>query len=180
MGKLIFVTGGCRSGKSTLALDLAKKRKGRTAFIATAVGIDGEMRRRIKDHKSQRPAEWKTFEQPYAVSGLLGKIGADFDTIILDCVTVYLTNLLVKKYRIAEIEEEIQRVILAIKEGPCRCIIVSNEVGMGIVPATGLGRKFRDLAGGVNKQLAAAADEMYLLVSGIPLRIKNGKIKTHA
>ena len=172
---MIFITGGCRSGKSTLALELARKNKGRTAFVATAVGFDGEMRKRIGDHKKLRPAGWKTFEEPDDLSGLLSSLPKDFKTVIIDCVTIYLTNLLVAKKNIKKIEEEMAAVIRAIQSSPASYIVVSNEVGAGIVPATGLGRKFRDLAGEVNKQLASAADEVYFMVSGIPMKIKNGK-----
>ncbi len=171
MAKLIFITGGCRSGKSTLALDLAKKRGGKTAFVATAVGFDAEMRQRIREHRLQRPRGWESFEAPYALSARLASLPA-FDTVVIDCVTVYLANLMVKKRGAAAIEKEIGLVLERIRTAPGVFIVVSNEVGSGVVPAVRMGRKFRDLAGGVNKSLAAAADRVYLTVAGIPVKIK--------
>lgn len=175
MAKLTFITGGCRSGKSTYAVELAKKSGGKTAFVATAVGFDAEMRGRIKAHKAQRPAAWKTFEEPEKLSALIAQQAVAFDTVIIDCITVYLTNLMIGKKSAKEIEAEVSALITAIRSSRSRFIIVSNEVGMGIVPATALGRKFRDLAGTVNKSLAAAADRVILMVSGLPLTVKNGK-----
>jgi adenosylcobinamide kinase / adenosylcobinamide-phosphate guanylyltransferase len=172
MGKLTFITGGCRSGKSTLALDLAKKRKGRTAFVATCVGFDRELRCRIRAHKGQRPAGWQTFEEPDGLSRLLPAIANDFDTVIIDCATLYITNLLVKKQGAKMIEGEMNAVIAEIRQASCDFFVVSNEVGSGIVPATALGRKFRDIAGGVNKSFAAAADRVFFMVSGIAMKVK--------
>lgn len=167
---ITFITGGCRSGKSTLAVDLARKCHGPVSFIATGLAIDKEMSARIAQHKTQRPKEWKTFEEPDALSKRLKK--PHKGTVIIDCVTIYLTNLLMRKLSDTRIGEEMTAVIGAMKGSPADFIVVSNEVGMGIVPATALGRRFRDLAGGVNKQLAAAADTVYLTVSGLPLKIK--------
>lgn len=172
MGKMIFITGGCRSGKSSFAVDLAKKEMGRVAFIATAEGFDREMRERIKEHRRSRPAAWKTFEEPRDLSRLLASTAADFNLVIIDCVTIYLSNLLLKGHTPARIREEMRRVIRAIKESPCRFIVVSNEVGAGIVPVSAMGRKFRDIAGEVNKSLAAAAQRAYLLVAGIAVKLK--------
>jgi adenosylcobinamide kinase/adenosylcobinamide-phosphate guanylyltransferase len=109
---------------------------------------------------------------PQGLGKKLAVICAGSDTVIIDCVTVYLANLLLKRYPAARIEEEIRTVIKTIRSTPAACIVVSNEVGWGIVPANSLGRKFRDLAGGVNKSLAAAADRVYLTVSGIPIKVK--------
>jgi adenosylcobinamide kinase / adenosylcobinamide-phosphate guanylyltransferase len=172
MGHLTFITGGCRSGKSTLAVELARKQKSRVAYIATAVGFDAEMRKRIKEHKRGRPENWKTFEEPEKLSALLPSIEGSFDVLIIDCVTVYLTNLLVKKISVAGIEKEMYKTLTAIRNAQCRFIVVSNEVGSGIVPATALGRKFRDLAGEANKSFAAAADRVYCMVAGIAQKIK--------
>jgi len=167
---ITFITGGCRSGKSTLAVDLAKKNGGPVIFIATGLAIDKEMAERIARHRTQRPKGWKTFEEPDALSKRLK--GLNRGTVIIDCITIYLTNLLMKKLSDTRIREEMATVIRRMNCSSADFIIVSNEVGMGIVPATALGRRFRDLAGEVNKQLAAAADTVYITVSGLPLKIK--------
>jgi adenosylcobinamide kinase / adenosylcobinamide-phosphate guanylyltransferase len=172
MKKLTFITGGCRSGKSTLAISLAKSQKGRIAYIATAVGFDAEMRARIKKHKTERPGHWITIEEPKELSTRIFSIAELYDTVIIDCLTVYLGNRMVKKLSAENIQEETRNILKAINAAHCQFIVVSNEVGLGIVPATALGRKFRDVAGEMNKAFAAAADRVYCMVSGIPLKIK--------
>lgn len=171
--RVIFITGGARSGKSGHAIELAKRlRTERVAFIATAVIIDSEMRRRIELHKKTRPSSWKTFEEPTNLSGLLKKIGGSFDLVIVDCLTLFISNLLVKKSSADTIKSEIEKALSILKKMKLNAIIVSNEVGLGIVPANRLARDFRDISGTVNQLVADKSDEVNFMVSGIPWRIK--------
>ena len=181
MGKLIFVTGGARSGKSTFAEELAARSENVT-YIATAVAFDEEMRARIRHHKERRPAHWGTVEQYKDLGRVLSDLSG---TVLLDCVTVMLTNLMMdmpvdwekpsaEDAQRAEdsIRGQIDGIVSAAKTRSGTLIVVTNELGMGLVPMTPFGRIFRDVAGRVNQGLAAQADEAYLLVSGIPVRLK--------
>ena len=173
MGKIIFVIGGARSGKSRFAIDLVRaRRKAKTAFIATCRPLDGEMRARIAAHKRVRPSHWRTFEEPERLSAVLEKMGEAFEWIVIDCLTLLVSNLLLKRRGAQAIKDEIGAVISRLGKGKAASVIVSNEVGMGIVPGNRLGRDFRDVAGRINQLVAARADEIYFMVSGIPWRIK--------
>ena len=174
MGKIILVLGGARSGKSTFARVLAGRHK-KVAFIATAEGRDAEMRRRIFAHKRERPSGWKTFEEPRDIRRALNEAGAANDCVIVDCLTLLVSNLLLAKKSETDICGAVSKALTVAKKGKFRTILVSNEVGLGLVPAGRLGRAFRDAAGRVNQQAASAADEVYFLVSGIPLKIKPGQ-----
>jgi adenosylcobinamide kinase/adenosylcobinamide-phosphate guanylyltransferase len=176
MGKIILVLGGARSGKSTFAQGLAEKHK-KVAFIATAQGRDTEMRRRIKLHKLIRPAGWKTFEEPKQLAPLLLKIGDGFDCLLLDCLTLLVSNLMLAKKTEAVILHLVGELLSTVKKRKYALIVVSNEVGLGLVPSNILGRRFRDIAGRANQIVAAAADEVYFMFSGIPLRVKPEKKK---
>lgn len=171
MKKLIFVAGGARSGKSNFAASIAKKHN-RVAFIATCQPLDREMVKRIKIHRESRPENWKTFEEPQKVAVLLNKIDGDYDCILIDCFTLLVSNLLLAKHTEEKIIAEVQSILTNIKKKKVAAIIVSNEVGLGLVPNTKLGRDFRDIAGKVNQLVAKEADEVYFTVSGIPVKIK--------
>jgi len=171
MGKITFILGGARSGKSTYALNLAKKRK-KVAFIATCQGLDQEMQARIKLHKKTRPFHWQTFEEPQKTSELLSKISGKFEVILIDCLTLLVSNLMLKGVKDKAIKKEITKVLAALKKIKADTIIVSNEVGLGIVPENKLARDFRDLAGKINQIVAAESDEVFFMVSGIPWRVK--------
>ena len=173
MGKIIFILGGARSGKSRFALGLARKSKKRkVAFVATAQISDGEMRRRILLHRLSRPGNFKTFEEAYNLSGLLKKNAATFDLIIIDCLTLFVSNLMLKRYGEKEILNEMRKVLEVLKRTQAKTIVVSNEVGLGIVPQTKLGRNFRDIAGKINQVVAQNADNVFFMVSGLPLKVK--------
>ncbi len=172
MGKITFILGGARSGKSSYALELAKKYKKRIAFIATCQPLDKEMRQRIQLHRKRRPLNWQTFEEAQKVSGLLKKIGNKFEIVLIDCLTLLLSNLLLKNFKEVSIENEIKEILSMLKKNQAKSIIVSNEVGLGIVPKNKLARDFRDIAGKMNQIVAQEADEVFFLVSGIPRRIK--------
>jgi adenosylcobinamide kinase/adenosylcobinamide-phosphate guanylyltransferase len=173
MGKIIFILGGARSGKSSFALELAKKsKKNKVAFIATGEARDGEMRRRILLHRRSRPSNFETFEEAYNPSGLLKKNAATFDVIIIDCLTLLVSNLMLKKFKEKEILNEMNKILAELRKTKTKAIIVSNEVGLGIVPWTKLGRDFRDIAGKVNQVVAKNADNVFFMVSGLSQKIK--------
>jgi adenosylcobinamide kinase/adenosylcobinamide-phosphate guanylyltransferase len=172
MGKITFILGGARSGKSQLAIKLAKEKAKKVAFIATCLPRDREMKKRIALHKKIRPKSWKTFEEPEDLNLLLKQISSKFEVIIIDCLTLLVSNLLLKGIKASTIENKINKIVLALKALESQSIIVSNEVGLGIVPENKLARAFRDIAGRVNQIVANKSSEMFFMVSGIPLRIK--------
>lgn len=178
MGALILILGGARSGKSAYAERLALARGGAVLFVATATAGDEEMARRIAKHRDERPADWRTLEAPHDVAMAVAGDGFLAPTVLLDCVTLLVSNLLLahEAAGVAEIERRIDAEIAAllaqIAAGEATWIVVSNEVGMGLVPPYPLGRQYRDLLGRANARLAAAAERAYLLVAGLPLDLK--------
>lgn len=179
MGKIILVTGGARSGKSSFAEKLALKiGGGRAAYIATAQIFDDEMAYRIKIHRERRGDNWQTFEAPFAAEEKIFEAGKIFSAILFDCVTIYVSNFLCA----AELDDEdelyknlrelIEKLIGAAKTSDAVTIFVTNEVGGGIVPENKLARRFRDLAGVANQMLAAQADKVFLTVAGIAVDVK--------
>jgi len=171
MGKVTLILGGARSGKSSFALALAKKYS-KVAFVATCDGLDREMRERIKKHRACRPRHWTTFEKNKDIASALDSMQNDFDCVIIDCLTLWVSNLLLAKNKEEKILQEAVAILASLKKKKARTIIVSNEVGLGLVPANRLGRKFRDIAGRVNQLAAGEADEVFFIVSGIPTKIK--------
>jgi len=171
MGKVTLILGGARSGKSSFALRLAKKYK-KVAFVATCEGLDKEMRERIKKHKVSRPKDWTTFEKNKDIASALDNMKNDFDCIIIDCLTLWVSNLLLSKNKEEKIVQQAIAILARLKKKKAWAIIVSNEVGLGLVPANSLGRKFRDIAGRVNQLAAGEADEVFFTVSGIPTKVK--------
>ncbi|AXC14408.1 Adenosylcobinamide-phosphate guanylyltransferase [Acidisarcina polymorpha] len=170
---VILVLGGVRSGKSRYAQQLADQ-SSRVVFVATAERRDDEeMHRKIARHRSERPAHWITVEEPLAVGRIVRSHERDCDTILVDCLTLFGSNLL-ESYENDEpgLQAQIDDLCMALKTVPCRVILVSNEVGSGVVPAYALGRRFRDLIGEVNQRVAAVADTVLLMVAGLPLTIK--------
>lgn len=173
MGNITFVIGGARSGKSTYALGLGTKMPGRKGFVATAEVLDEEMKERIYLHQKTRPLEWETIEEPIALSERLQKIDGSYDVVIVDCLTLWLSNMLEKGEDIEPIiTAEVENICKTLRMVSYKIIIVSNEVGQGIIPENKLARLFRDVSGRMNHQLASTADEVYLVTCGIPLRIK--------
>ncbi len=171
MGKITLILGGARSGKSSCALELARKHK-RVAFIATCQALDKEMEKRIKLHRQARPKHWKTFEEPKDVSSLLTKIGSEFDCFIIDCLTLLISNLILDGYKQEAVLKKVNAVLGILKKKKAEAIIVSNEVGLGIVPANRLGRDFRDIAGQANQTVAQQAGQVFFMAAGLPLKIK--------
>jgi len=171
MGKLIFILGGARSGKSTFALELAKKSGKRVTFIATATPMDSEMKERIRVHKNNRTRDWETIE---ITKNLDKKIGREKNKLVLiDCLTIYIYHLINLDEK--EILNHIRKVIEAIKKSHSEFIVVSNEVGAGIHPNNKLGRYYRDVLGRANQMFAHASDEFYVMFAGIPVDIKKWK-----
>jgi adenosylcobinamide kinase/adenosylcobinamide-phosphate guanylyltransferase len=169
--RLIFVLGGAASGKSRVALDLAGQ-SGPRAFVATGQALDREMELRIERHKATRSPDWETAEVPTDIAmWFLGK-GNRYHAVVIDCLTLWLSNLKGRRLRDMDVVEATADLLRAIRTTKARVVIVSNELGLGLVPATKPVRAFRDLAGKVNQQVAAEADEVYLTVSGLPLRLK--------
>lgn len=190
MGKIIFFTGGARSGKSKFAEDYIKEKKyEKKIYLATAVAFDDEMKERVKKHIEQRGNNWLTIETYKNISEILEKelVKDDYDVILFDCITNMVTNLMilnrgeidwdnVSQSFINDLEREIlletNKILEYLKNKDIDCVFVTNELGMGLVPSYALGRYFRDICGKVNQLVAGAADEAYLAVSGIKVKIK--------
>ena len=185
MGRLILVTGGARSGKSSFAEEAVKSFGDNVVYIATSIPFDDEMKHRVKKHKEQRPSFWETIE---AYKDLNRHLDGRLDSksaVMLDCITVMATNLMFEKCpdfeRISTddaigvedyVNLQIQILIDTVKSSSVPFVIVTNEIGMGIVPEHKSSRVFRDIAGRANQMLAKAADDVYFCVSGIPMKIK--------
>jgi adenosylcobinamide kinase/adenosylcobinamide-phosphate guanylyltransferase len=173
MANLILVTGGARSGKSRFAQAQVEKHPGQLLYVATAMGSDDEMSARIERHKADRGPRWVTLEAPLDWVTLLPNQAQEMAAIIVDCVTIWISNLLViQGLDENSILERTDAAIVAIESLACPVYLVSNEVGQGIVPINLLGRTFRDIAGRVNQRISAAANEVWMLVAGLPIRLK--------
>lgn len=178
-GKLIFITGGARSGKSNFAEKMALSLGKPVAYLATGQPLDKEMAYRIKKHKTKRSTEWETYEEPIEVSELVSSLGGEKEVILIDCLTLLVSNLLLReKNKVGNPQWE-EKILLEIEklteisyQVPAQIIIVSNEVGMGLVPDNPLGRVYRDILGRANSIIANKADEVFMMISGIPLKIK--------
>lgn len=164
--------GGARSGKSSYALKLAGQGKGKVAFIATCQPNDAEMKKRIALHKKSRPADWETFDEALNPEAVISRIGVKFDVVILDCLTLLNCNLMMQSLKEHTVERKIKKLLIAIAKAKANIIVVSNEVGLGIVPENKMSRDFRDIAGRTNQLFAKEADQVFFMVSGIPWRIK--------
>ena len=170
--KIYFITGGARSGKSFFAENLAKDLAGKRAYIATAQALDPEMAAKIEKHRRDRDNVWDTYEEPLAVAELLRKLSNRYQVILLDCLTLWLSNVMAHTDGDDAVTARSQELAAAISNFDGSCIVVSNEVGLGIVPDNPLARKFRDFAGMLNQKIARAADEVYFTAAGIPVKIK--------
>jgi adenosylcobinamide kinase/adenosylcobinamide-phosphate guanylyltransferase len=171
MGKLIFLTGGVRSGKSRMAVDTAKASGLPVVFMATGSAGDPEMKKRIEKHKSERPKNWKTIEETCKVAQSIERIKGR-KLVIIDCLTLFVSNLMLKGKPQARILNEAERLIRSVKKSRHAVIVVSNEVGSGIVPENRMARDFRDIMGSVNQMFAQNSDEAYAFFSGIPVKLK--------
>lgn len=177
--RLILVLGGARSGKSRVAEELAGRLGPRVVYLATAEPRDPEMAARIAHHRRRRPASWHTVEAPLRVGEALAREGAQADVALLDCLTLLASNLLAPlgddpdaAEAEARLEGEIDSLLAAYQAGTASLIIVSNEVGWGLVPSSPLGRVFRDVLGRAHQRLAARADRVLLVVAGLAVDLK--------
>jgi len=168
----LFVTGGCRSGKSGFALRFADHRFKKKAFIATCRAQDKEMEQRIKEHQKVRGLEWQTVEVSTDLPDAVASNGDKGDVILIDCLTLWVSNLLAENKSQEEVLAQADALVQAINRAPCSVILVSNEVGTGIVPENELARRFRDIAGMVNQKVAACVNTVVWMVAGIAVVIK--------
>lgn len=181
----ILILGGARSGKSRFAEQLATGLGERVLFVATAEPLDEEMHLRIERHKKDRPKTWRTMEVPTSVAKAIGEYVEDVDVVILDCLSLLLANLISLTHDSVELEQgnydavekemsaELEGLVTLAEDLPFQLIIVSNELGMGLVPVTPVGRAYRDILGRANQFIARHADRVYLVVAGIPLELKS-------
>jgi len=172
IGKIVFVTGPVKSGKSDFAVKYAIENFKEVIFIATAKPIDDEMRKRIEEHKKNRPKDWLTVEEGIDVEKVVEKLYGKF--LIIDCITFWISNLIYENFDERKIIEKVEKLIKNIKKNDLSVIIVSNEVGWGIVPENKVARVFRDIMGKVHQIISKNSDYVYLMVSGMPLILKGG------
>jgi adenosylcobinamide kinase / adenosylcobinamide-phosphate guanylyltransferase len=166
----IFVIGGCRSGKSRHALELSEQISDiNRVFIATCVPYDEEMKDRVRRHQKDRDSSWKTVDAPLELADAILKYSQSAHVLLVDCLTLWMSNLLMES---ENIETRVEQLIVAINQAPCQVIVVSNEVGTGIVPTNALARQYRDAAGFANQKVAACVDKVIWMVAGIPVIIK--------
>jgi len=168
-----LILGGARSGKSTFAEKLGRQYP-RVTYLATAQAFDDEMTERIAKHQSERPTHWNTVECPFDPASAIRAARNETDCYLLDCITLLVSNLLLANESAAEetTYSAVDNLISAFRETQADLILVSNEVGLGLVPDNPLGRCYRDLLGRVNQQLAAQADTVYFLIAGLPMKVK--------
>lgn len=186
MGKIVLVTGGARSGKSTFAEKRAKELGENILYMATAIPFDDEMKDRIKKHQNSRPSNWNTWEGFRGLGDTLTKESSKYDGVLIDCITIMVTNIMLSHDELdfeqmtpeemdtieEDIKNEIENLIKGAKTASCDIVMVTNELGCGIVPENPLARVFRDFAGRANQMLGCAADEVYMAVCGVPMKVK--------
>jgi adenosylcobinamide kinase/adenosylcobinamide-phosphate guanylyltransferase len=170
--KSILITGGARSGKSRFAQKLAVEAGGKVLFVATAEAKDEAMRLRIEAHRESRPKNWRTLEAPLEISGIIGQQVGDAKIVVIDCITMLVANILLQGRGEEGALKEIEALIKQMEGLKATFILVTNEVGLGLVPDNELGRCYRDCLGKANQLLARHADEVHLMVAGIPVRLK--------
>lgn len=185
MSKVILVTGGARSGKSNFAESLCRDRNNSTAYIATSVAFDDEMKERVRKHQESRPKEWKTYEIYKDIYTIIEEIGKNHETVILDCVTLLVNNLMFSsgldidtatEQEINELEDyikdQVNKLIAEVRKTNLYFVMVTNEIGLGVVPSYKLGRVYCDFVGRINQLLGKLSDEVHFVVCGIPMKIK--------
>jgi adenosylcobinamide kinase / adenosylcobinamide-phosphate guanylyltransferase len=166
----IFVIGGCRSGKSRHALELSEKISDiHRVFIATCVPYDEEMKDRVRRHRQDRDSSWATVDAPVELADAILKYSQSAHVILADCLTLWMSNLLMES---ENMENRVEQLTVAINQALCPVIIVSNEVGTGIVPTNALARQYRDAVGYANQKVAACVDRVIWMVAGIPVLVK--------
>jgi adenosylcobinamide kinase/adenosylcobinamide-phosphate guanylyltransferase len=178
-----LILGGARSGKSSFVLEYARQSANRVLFVATASAGDEDMRLRIAKHRSERPAQWRTLEAPIHLGGRIEAEIGDAELVIIDCITLLVNNLFARypdeQYETIadsvlerDVRLELNELEACLRKLPASFLIISNEVGLGIVPDNRMARLYRDILGRANQRLAGIADEVFLLVAGLPLQLK--------
>jgi adenosylcobinamide kinase/adenosylcobinamide-phosphate guanylyltransferase len=171
--ELTLVIGGCRSGKSTYALQTAENIDGnKKIFVATCLPQDNEMMQRVARHQKDRGQHWTTIEEPLYLPEIISEQGPNADVMLIDCLTLWVSNLLIKTADEKKWEEIVSLLIDALKTAACPLVVVSNEVGTGIVPENELARQYRDIIGHVNQAVAKTAGKVVWMVAGIPVVVK--------
>ncbi|HJT20046.1 MAG TPA: bifunctional adenosylcobinamide kinase/adenosylcobinamide-phosphate guanylyltransferase [Nitrospira sp.] len=173
--RLIVVLGGASSGKSDVALRLAVKgvrKSAPRAFVATGEGLDEEMAAKIARHRFSRSPTWVTAEVPEELTGWFEKCGAKYPVVVVDCLTMWLSNRCRRGRAEKGVLRDLLKLLRSVRRAAARVVLVTNELGMGLVPADAPSRRFRELAGTVNRLVAERADEVYLVVSGLSVRLK--------
>jgi adenosylcobinamide kinase/adenosylcobinamide-phosphate guanylyltransferase len=165
-----LIGGGVRSGKSRFALELAGRRFKNPVFIATAEARDEEMQERILRHQADRGPDWTTIEEPLDLPGVIKREAGRFDGCVVDCLTLWLSNIMLSPAH--KEDQQIDRLTSALETEPTQIILITNEVGCGIVPENDLARRYRDLAGTLNQRVAALAEEVYWMAFGVPVELK--------
>jgi adenosylcobinamide kinase/adenosylcobinamide-phosphate guanylyltransferase len=173
---LIYITGGARSGKSRYAQELAAKLAQRVVFVATALPSDSNLRQRIARHRRERPKHWRTIENPLDLAAVFSKVDRRTEVLLVDCLTLYVSGRLMAGENESKIGARVKKFCRAAARSPITTLLVSNEVGSGLVPMTDLGLKFRDYLGRANQTAARHAEHVMLMVSGLPVTIKGEKI----
>lgn len=168
-GRIILVLGGARSGKSAFAEELVDRSGLAKAYLATGQVFDDEMKRRVDIHKTRRGPEWELVEEPLDLCGTLSRISSEKKAVLVDCLTLWVTNLMMAERNQAG---EAEILVSALKTLPGTIVLVSNEVGQGIVPDNAMARAFRDHAGLLHQKVAATADEVYFVTAGLPQTLK--------
>ncbi len=170
---ITFVIGGCRSGKSDFALNQANQIEGKEKiFIATSVPTDIEMEKRVQKHQNERGKDWQTIEEAINIHKNIDQYSSKASVILVDCLTLWASNLLFNSYDSQQIDTAIETLEDSLIKSLCPVFLVSNEVGMGIVPENALARQFRDIAGLVNQRVAKVAHRVVMTVAGIDVQIK--------
>jgi adenosylcobinamide kinase/adenosylcobinamide-phosphate guanylyltransferase len=172
-GRIVLIGGGVRSGKSSFAIELAQRLGERRAFVATARPSDDEMKARIERHQHDRSGAFDTIEEPTDLESALASLGS-YDVVVVDCLTHWLSNLLLRQDPVDRILEQVDGAIRVLARRHFHAVLVTNEVGMSIHPPTALGRAFVEVSGWAHQRFARAADEIHLAVVGTVIRIKPG------
>lgn len=170
IARSVLVLGGARSGKSAFAEQMVLSAQERAHYIATGRAWDDEMNDRIQHHRKRRGAEWVTHEEPLALTEVLIQLDQPGNVILVDCLTLWVTNLMLEEGR--SVEEAFLPLVQHARGATAKIVFVSNEVGLGIVPDNRMAREFRDLAGRLHQQIAAVAQEVYFVAAGLPLKMK--------
>lgn len=185
MSEIIFVTGGAKSGKSAFAESLCIEKNDKTGYIATSIPFDDEMKEKVRLHKERRPSEWKTYEIYRDIFKKIEIISKDCNIVMLDCITLMINNLMfdynlnpqeLSNKELEKMEkfifEQFEKLLEEIKKTDLYFVFVTNEIGMGVVPENKLSRIYSNIAGKINQYVASKSDEVYLVISGIPVKIK--------